>query len=263
LKLHHVQDANLSAKILLSFVTKFSKVDLIRESEHVISEETSKHFQTLVQKRSKGFPIAYLIGEKEFYSLKFLVNKNVLIPRPETEMLIEWFREKIGDQKLKVCDVGTGSGAIAITLKKNFPSLDMTGVDISPAALTVAKKNATLHDVRVTWVKSDLLKKARSSFDVVIANLPYIPAPDIALLPRSVLFEPVLALESGRNGLKHYKQLLSSIKKHLNPKGSIFFEFGWGQKENLISLLPKKLFSSIETRKDLAGIDRILYAQRN
>lgn len=259
---HKIEDANLSAKILLSFVTNIPSIEFIKNPEAEVSPEVSKKYKELIQKRAEDCPIAYLTGEKEFYSLTFEVNPNVLIPRPETETLIDWFGEKIGNKNFAVCDVGTGSGAIAITLKKGFPKLHVTAVDISEEAIEVAKKNAKQQQVEIEFVLSDLLTKITRSFEVIVANLPYIRVGDMPDLPKTVQFEPELALASGMDGLDHYRRLLPQAFRALRPKGSIFLEFGVGQKDALISLLQKNLFSSIEVRPDLAGIDRIIYAQR-
>ncbi len=258
----HIEDANLSSKILLSFVTNIPSIDFIRNPDTEVDAEVSKQFKDLVRKRGEEYPIAYLTGEKEFYSLPFQVNENVLIPRPETETLIDWFGEKIGNKNIAVCDVGTGSGTIAITLKKGFPRLHMTAIDISPEALEVAKKNAKTLQVEIEFVQSNLLEKITDSFEVIVANLPYVSAREMENLSKTVQFEPKLALESGMTGLDHYTRLIPQAFRSLRPKGSIFLEFGLGQKEALISLLQQYFFSSIEVRPDLAGIDRIIYAQR-
>lgn len=254
-----ISDANLSSKILLSFVTKIPGIDFIRNPETEVSSEMSDRFRSLIEKRGEDYPIAYLTGEKEFYSLPFYVNENVLIPRPETETLIDWFGEKIGNKNFAVCDVGTGSGTIAIALKKNFPKLHMTAVDISQEALEVAKKNANQLEVEIEFIQSNLLDQVRTSFEVIVANLPYIRMRDMEGLPKTVKFEPKLALESGPDGLAHYRRLLPTAFSSLRSKGSIFLEFGLGQKEALISLLSLNKFSSIEVRPDLAGIDRIIH----
>lgn len=257
-----VDDPSLSAKILLSFATKIPKIDFIKNPDAEIPTWQTENFQKLIEKRAQGVPIAYLIHEKEFYSLPFYVNENVLIPRPETEILIELFGKMIGDQKIKVCDVGTGSGAIAVTLKKNFPNLDMTSVDISSDALQVARMNAEMHRVDINFVESDLLKTVRGPFDVVVANLPYVPSGDIPGLSKEVQCEPVLALDSGKDGLDHYRKLIPELNDKLVIGGSIFFEYGIHQTPTMISLLKEASFTNIEVRKDFAGIDRIISAKK-
>ena len=266
LEQHQIEDASLSAKILLSFSTKIPKIDFIKNPDTEIPTWQIDDFEKLVKKRAEKYPIAYLIHEKEFYSLPFYVNENVLIPRPETEILIELFGKKIGNQNLKVCDVGTGSGIIAVTLKKEFPNLNVTAVDISPDALHVARMNAEMHRVEVEFVESDLLEKFLKvpvTFEAIVANLPYIPSGDIAGLSKEVQCEPILALDSGKDGLDHYRRLLPELRTKLATEGSVFFEYGIHQTSAMISLLENYSFTNIEVRKDYAGIDRIVSAQKS
>lgn len=259
---HHIADANLSAKILLSFVTGLSKVDLILKASDPIPKDQSIRFQELIQKRCEDYPIAYLIGEREFYGRSFLVNEHVLIPRPETEMLIEWFGKLYGGQAVKVCDVGTGSGTLAVTLKCEFPEIHVTAVDISLDALKTAQENAQKHCARIDFLQSDLLQEISGPYDVVVANLPYISTKDMETLSKAVQFEPRLALESGHDGLDHYRRLLPQALDKLRRGGGVFLEFGMGQTDELISLLSKTGFSSIEIRKDFSSIDRIVFAKK-
>ena len=256
---HGIEDANLSTKILLSFATGIATIEFIKNPDTELAHDASERFQELICKRGEDVPIAYLVGEKEFYSHVFQVNQHVLIPRPETETLIDWFGQKIGNQSVTVCDVGTGSGAIAITLKKNFQNLDVTAVDISLDALEVAKKNARQLKAEVNFIQSNLLEGVVGRFEVIVANLPYVPIGDIPRLSKAVQYEPKLALESGVDGLDHYRKLLPQAKAKLLAKGAIFLEFGQGQKDALISLLQSQSFSSIEVMPDLAGIDRVIY----
>lgn len=262
LKQCDIKDANLSTKILLSFATKIPKINFITEPETEIPTFQSEQFQKLVKKRGQNYPIAYLIHEKEFYSLPFYVDENVLIPRPETEILIEWFGEKFGDTAIKVCDVGTGSGAIAVTLKKLFGNLEVTAVDISPEALRVAQMNAQMHRVNIEFIQSDLLENVHGVFDVIVANLPYIPSSDIPNLSKEVQSEPILALDSGEDGLDHYRRLMPQLTKNLSSGGAGFFEYGIHQTDQMLSLLKSAAFTTIEVRKDYASIDRIVFARK-
>jgi release factor glutamine methyltransferase len=259
---HGIIDANLSTKILLSFVTGIPKIEFITHPHAEISTTMTEWFKDLVQRRASGEPIAYLIGEKEFYGLTFKVSEHVLIPRPETEILIEWFGQRFGDQRLAVCDVGTGSGAIAVALKKNFPCLDVTAVDVSSQALEMARENIKSHEVNIQTLESNLLEQVTGPFDVIVANLPYVPEDDIANLSQEVQNEPKLALASGKDGLDHYRNLIPQLKGKLKQGGSVFFEYGIGQTQRLISLLQEHSFTKIEVRKDFAGIDRIIHGTR-
>lgn len=259
---NQMDNATLDARVLLGSAGGFSKEEMIRNPEKELSLDASHQFQQWVGKRIDGTPTAYLIQQKEFYSLPFFVNENVLIPRPETEILIDVFAKKIGNVEKKVCDVGTGSGIIAITLKKQFPQLQVTAMDISSEALDVAKKNADTHHVRVEWVQSDLFENASGKWHVIVANLPYIPSQDISGLSHEVQREPHAALDGGPNGLDIYRRMLEEIEDHLLPSGEIILEFGMGQTDALISLFQTKGFLNINIIKDHAGIDRILYAKK-
>lgn len=262
LEAHKIENASLDTKILLSFATKIPKTEFITHPEVEIPHAQSGLFQELVKRRGNNEPVAYLIHEKEFYGLAFYVNENVLIPRPETEILIELFEKKTPSKTIRVCDVGTGSGAISVTLKKTFPDLHMTAVDISPDALWIAKMNAQMHRVDIEFVESDLLSKVEGAFDVIVANLPYVPTGDIPTLSKDVQFEPKLALDSGEDGLDHYRKLLPQAHQKLTTGGFILIEYGIDQTEKLKTLLQSAGFSSIEVRKDFAGIDRIIFASK-
>ena len=258
-----IEDASRSAEILLSFATKKTREDLAREPEFSVDGSIEQHYRDLVAQRAGHVPVAYITNNKEFFSLDFLVNKDVLIPRPETELLVEWCREKIGDRYVKVCDVGTGSGVIAVTLKKIRPQISMTAIDRSMGALMVAKQNAAHHKTKIEFVNSDLFSNVFETFDVVVANLPYVSPTEMQTLSDTVLFEPWTALEGqGADGLDIYRQLLDQIPGYLSQAGEIFLEFGKDQKEKLISLLKEHSFITIETRKDYAGIDRVIYAKK-
>lgn len=257
-----IESASLDTKILLSFATKISKTEFITHPETEIPHAQSELFQELVKRRGNNEPVAYLIHEKEFYGLSFYVNEHVLIPRPETEILIELFEKKAAQKNIRVCDVGTGSGAIAVTLKKTFPEISITAVDISADALWVAKMNAQMQRVELDFIESDLLDKVQGPFEAIVANLPYVPSSDIPGLSKDVQFEPKLALDSGKDGLDHYRKLLPQAHQKLVSGGFLLMEYGIHQTETLKTLLQSAGFSSIEVRKDFAGIDRIIFAQR-
>lgn len=258
-----ITDPKLSAEILLGFVTGLSKIQLIQSQDAEFSNADSEIFHSLIQKRASHFPIAYLIGEKEFYSMNFHVNPSVLIPRPETEILIDWFGKEIGNRDVSVCDVGTGSGAIAITFKKQFPRIHVTALDISEKSLAIAKKNAERHGVEIEFLCSNLLENIEKKFDVVVANLPYIPESDLPGLSRDVTFEPKLALDGGPDGLNLYRQLIPQLKKNLSSNGHVFVEYGMGQTEELKNIFLNQGFSNLEVQKDYAGIDRHMHAMKD
>lgn len=262
--------ANLEAEILLSFILNKPKEFLYSHPEKEISSSDNRKLNKLIKKRLCGFPVAYLIGHKEFYGLDFIVNKHVLIPRPETEILVEEILKNTKHQiPNTIIDVGTGSGCIIISLAKNITdkTVNFYGLDISKQALKIAKKNARLNGLtsRITFLHSNLLKKVlKRNFSepvIITANLPYLTSEQIKNSP-SIKKEPKLALSSGLNGLNHYRQLLIQIKQNFKLfKGGleIFCEIDDTQKEAIKKLIKKELpLAKIEIKKDLGAFDRLV-----
>lgn len=224
-----------------------------------ISTKDIRRIYNLARKRIKGIPLSQVLGTAEFYGLNFIVNKNVLTPRPETELLVEQVKnENVGAG----LDIGTGSGAIAITLNKLF-NLDMTAVDISSKALSVAKKNNKKHGCDVKLLKSDLFSKLKNAkFDFIVSNPPYIKTEDLFGLDTEVKdHEPHLALDGGASGLEFYNRIIEDAPKFLKENGKIYFELGINQSEQVEELL-KKDFYNIQVVKDYNKIDRIIKATK-
>ena len=232
-----VDSSALDADILLSFVLKKSKEFLYTYPEKKLTKNQLAKFNQLINRRLKREPVAYLINRKEFYGLDFYVDKNVLIPRPLTESLVEQVIKEVGNKKATIADIGTGSGCIAIALKKHLPQATIYATDISPAALKVAKKNAKKHRVKIKFLKGDLLKPflpsrkatrpgrvAFKKIDIIIANLPYLIKNQIK---NELKYEPKTALLGGD---KYIKELLRQVKKLNPPSGGqlkkIFLETG-------------------------------------
>lgn len=224
-KLPQTETEILLANILgkdRSFVNSFSETKLTRNQKDKFTQFT--------QRRLKSEPLAYILGYREFFGLNFLVNKHVLIPRAETENLVEAvlsYTKNSEREDLKLIDVGTGSGAIAISVAVNNPSLSVIATDISPEALKVAVKNARLHQVhtKIKFLKSDLLENLKQKVDIIAANLPYIPTKKYNGLPEEIrLFEPKLALDSGESDSSLYQKLFLQAREKLKPKGVIFYE---------------------------------------
>ncbi|MBI5698857.1 peptide chain release factor N(5)-glutamine methyltransferase [Candidatus Saganbacteria bacterium] len=216
-------------------------------------------YTTLYERRLKQEPIAYIVGYQPFMCLIFFVDRSVLIPRPETELLAQMAI----DLKPKViADIGTGSGAIAVTLAKTLPETKVIAIDSSSDALKIAKKNAEYHRVtdRCHFLAGHLLDLLPEKVDLIVSNPPYIPTREIDKLePQIKDFEPREALDGGKDGLHYIRQLIENSPKYLSPKGHLLMEFGFGQAEE-IKDLAQKHFKTIEIYKDLAGIDRILKA---
>lgn len=229
------------------------------ESEELV--KVSKNIEKDYQKLLEGYPIQYLIGYVDFYGYKINVNENVLIPRYETEYLVEKtinYSKKMFDSKLDILDLGTGSGAISIALGKKLES-NVTGVDISDKALEVAKNNALQNNININFIKSDMLENVTGKYDIVISNPPYIDAEE-KIMDSVKKYEPHLALYAEDNGLYFYKNILSNIKPYLKEKFIIAFEIGWWQGK-LIEMIAKEYFgdSKILTLKDLTNRDRYIF----
>lgn len=229
------------------------------ESEELV--KVSKNIEKDYQKLLEGYPIQYLIGYVDFYGYKINVNENVLIPRYETEYLVEKtinYSKKMFDSKLDILDLGTGSGAISIALGKKLDS-NVTGVDISDKALEVAKNNALQNNININFIKSDMLESVTGKYDIVISNPPYIDSEE-KIMDSVKKYEPHLALYAEDNGLYFYKNILSNIKPYLKEKFIIAFEIGWWQGK-LIETIAKEYFedSKVLTLKDLTNRDRYIF----
>lgn len=229
------------------------------ESEELV--KVSKNIEKDYQKLLEGYPIQYLIGYVDFYGYKINVNENVLIPRYETEYLVEKtinYSKKMFDSKLDILDLGTGSGAISIALGKKLDS-NVTGVDISDKALEVAKNNALQNNININFIKSDMLENVTGKYDIVISNPPYIDSEE-KIMDSVKKYEPHLALYAEDNGLYFYKNILSNIKPYLKEKFIIAFEIGWWQGK-LIETIAKEYFedSKVLTLKDLTNRDRYIF----
>ena len=229
------------------------------ESEELV--KVSKNIEKDYQKLLEGYPIQYLIGYVDFYGYKINVNENVLIPRYETEYLVEKtinYSKKMFDSKLDILDLGTGSGAISIALGKKLDS-NVTGVDISDKALEVARNNALQNNININFIKSDMLENVTGKYDIVISNPPYIDSEE-KIMDSVKKYEPHLALYAEDNGLYFYKNILSNIKPYLKEKFIIAFEIGWWQGK-LIEMIAKEYFgdSKVLTLKDLTNRDRYIF----
>lgn len=254
----------LDIELLLQKTTNKNKEYLYTYPDKQLTTKQLVKFKQLFKRRQKGEPIAYILGYQEFFNLKFKVNKNVLIPRPETEIIIEEVIKYSKNKKLNFADIGVGSGAIIIALAKNTKNGKFYGTDISSKALNIAKQNAKKHKVKITFFKGNLLKPLKDiKIDIITANLPYLDKAEKNLLPssdtRGLQFEPRIAWDGGDDGLKYYKEFFSQIKKiNLKPK-AIFLEIGHSQAKKIKKLAKKALSQyKFKVKKDLCGFDRIV-----
>ena len=280
LKTNHIDSAYLDAEILLSFILKQNKEFIYTHPEHSLTSSQIKKINQLIAHRVKGKPVAYLIGHKNFYGFDFIVNKNVLIPRPETELVVDSILTLIKNKsasKYILIDVGTGSGCIPIALAKNLrqlPNIKYYGLDISDSALKVAKRNAQIHDLakKIKFIKSDLLKNIfntkyliPNAEIIVSANLPYLSTKQYLSNP-DLKYEPKQALIAGSDGLKYYRQLIKQIKTLISYTSSIviFLEIDPAQtatiKKVIHSHLPK---AHIAVQKDLSRRNRLIVINLN
>lgn len=257
----------LEAEVLFCFALGLEKEALYAYPEKVISPLELSGFKQLVEKRAKRVPTAYLTGRKEFMSLEFLVNPQVLIPRPETELLVEAIINYGSAFKpgLQILDLGTGSGAIAISLAYYLPGAKVAATDISECALSVARCNALRHRVadRVTFYRGDLYRAlpAGQSYHVIVSNPPYIPSFDLKKLSFEVRCEPALALDGGEDGLHYYRLIIKNAAQYMKKPGFLALEMGWGQQEEIKKMcLQTGIFTNISVRNDYASIPRVLLA---
>lgn len=252
-----------TAQALLAHVVGRGRVWLFAHREEPLPPEDANRFVGLIARAAQGEPLAHLVGEREFYGLPFCVTPDVLIPRPETESLVDvvldWAKER-NIAAPRLVDVGTGSGAIAITLALKLPTAQVSAVEISWAALSIARQNAIRHGVanRVGFVLGDLLDPLIGPFDVIVANLPYINAEELTALEVG-RWEPRVALNGGKDGLFLIRRLLDQVPARLVPGGLLALEMGFDQGERVVGLCRDALPDSRVTKlADLAGLDRIV-----
>jgi len=257
----NVEDARLESELLLRHTLRIGQVQLYQEPDHSLAPHEEAGFWRLVERRLDGEPTAYITGQREFYGLSFSVNSSVLVPRPESEFLVaEVLRIARSHPVMGVAEIGTGCGAIAITLALNLPEARIYATDISAPALKVARLNCRNHGVvdRICLLAGDMLDPLPEPVDLIVANLPYVPELEVSRLGLAD-FEPLLALNGGRDGLEKIRRLCSGVGDRLRPRGFLLLEVGQGQGRVVTALL-LRLFPSagIEVISDLAGIDRVL-----
>ena len=220
--------------------------------------EQQDEYRVVIRKRAEHVPLQYITGEQEFMGLSFKVNSNVLIPRQDTETLVEEAL-KVIRPGMKVLDMCTGSGCILISILKNVLNVEGVGCDISKQALIVAKENAKLNNVVATFERSDLFDHVTETFDVVVSNPPYIRTEEIAtLMPEVCQFEPVGALDGKEDGLFFYRKMIAESSKYLNPNGVILFEIGYDQGQDVSLMLKEAGYKDVQIVKDLARNDRVV-----
>lgn len=247
----------MEARILIAHALQLSRVQLITQSERSLNSDEAMRLSALFQRRIGGEPIAYILGEREFYGLMLHTSPDVLIPRPETELLVELALERLPTHG-RVLDMGTGSGAIAVAIAHARPDAIVTALDVSEAALAVARRNAARHQARITFLQSDWYRALQDEqFDIVVANPPYIESADPHLMQGDLRFEPVDALTDHADGLSALRTIVSGAMRHLLPGGWLMMEHGYDQASAVRELLIRQGFRDVQSWKDLAGIERV------
>lgn len=248
---------------------QMKRIDLALNSDLSFSDTEIQYWNSILDELKKEIPVQYLLGKTSFYGLDFEVNENVLIPRPETEELVEWIVEsqksKAKSQKPKILDIGTGSGCIAISLAKNIPNATVFAIDISEKALATAKKNAEINDVNVAFIEKNILKTEdlEQQFDIIVSNPPYVRELEKQEIRKNVLDnEPHLALfVEDNDALIFYRKIAELAQKNLTQNGQLFFEINQYLGTETVDLLEKMNFKNIELRKDIYGNDRMIKAE--
>lgn len=266
-ELYSAEEASMQFFLTVSHHKGWKKAEYLLQKFSTVSEDDAACFESVLSSLKRSEPIQYILGETEFYGLNFCVNPSVLIPRPETEELVQWIIQSIPSPSASILDIGTGSGCIPIALQINRPKTAVFALDISPDALVVARKNASLNNAEVTFLQADVLaltpQDLPQKFDVLVSNPPYIPQEEKELmLPNVLLHEPHLALfVDNRDALIFYERIADLASQVLLPNGQLFFEINERFGTETCAILADRGFSNIELRKDLNGKDRMVRAQ--
>ena len=255
-----IMDAELEARLLLEFICHTDRNALYAHGDQEIEDEKMHDFLQLIEKRAVHIPLQHLTGEQNFMGLDFLVNEHVLIPRQDTEILVEEIMRDLHDG-IRILDMCTGSGCILLSLLHYSNDCSGVGVDVSEDALAVARQNADrLAEKQVVFIQSDLFEKVEGSFDLIVSNPPYIRSQEIAgLMPEVREHEPHLALDGKDDGLHFYREIIKGAMPHLKRGGQLFFEIGYDQGEAVQALLAANGYTEIAVVKDYAGLDRVVY----
>lgn len=266
LKSNNIETPKLKARLLLQYILKKDRQYLIVYDNKEIDKKAQWEYFINIEKLSNGVPLQHITHTQEFMKMDFFVNENVLIPRPDTEILVEEVIELAKKMdKPKILDLCTGSGAIAISIAKNVPTAEVTAIDISEKALEVAKKNARNLQAKVKFKKSNLFSNiGKTKFDIIVSNPPYIKKADIKLLSSEVQKEPEIALDGGYDGLDFYRKIANQAIDYLKFESYLCFEIGFDQQEDVIEIIKDtKHYNDTYCKKDLFGNDRIIITKVN
>lgn len=261
LKQQGIADADVDAWYLLAHVFRMNRTDLLLRGDLSAEVDGMRQYLELLHQRARHIPLQHITGTQEFMGLELEVNEDVLIPRQDTETLVEEVLNYCEGKS--VLDMCTGSGCIILSLAKLGKVKQAVGVDFSERALLVAAKNIHKHNVKVELIQSDLFDRVVGSFDILVSNPPYIPSSDIEeLMPEVKEHEPRMALDGSRDGLEFYRRISKAAKEYLNPGGLIFYEIGYNQGEAVKNILTEEGFTNVMIKKDLSGLDRVASARK-
>lgn len=256
-------------ELLFTEILKCSRTSLYLNRDTPLENEIASLIATVLKRRVSSEPIQYILGKTEFMGLGFKLTPDVFIPRPETEILVETTLNMVkllNCQTAKLLDIGTGSGCIAVSLAKSLPNANLTATDISHRAIEVAKENAKLNKVSITFIQSDLFTEdgiRTTDYDMIISNPPYIPSAEIGRLQPELKYEPRIALDGGKDGLEIYRRIINDAPSHLKDGGLLMMEMGFGQKDAIENIFQKSgNFKIIEVVKDYNDIERIIITRR-
>ncbi len=253
-----ISEAKTDAWLLMEWAVGISKNDYFMHMHDEMDEEKSTEYFALIRKRAERIPLQYLTGQQYFFGHVFEVNPNVLIPRADTEILVEEV-VRVLKPGMKVLDVCTGSGCILISIMLAGEDIYGVGCDISKQALLVAKENARKHEIAPEFLRSDMLDNVTGEFDIIVSNPPYIRTEEINhLMPEVRDFEPIIALDGREDGLYFYRKLISNSNSHLKENGRLFMEIGCDQANDVSLIMENESFTDIRVIKDLAGLDRVV-----
>lgn len=261
LKENNIEDSIIKTRILLSYLLNKNKEYLLIHDEEEIPKEIEEKFFSNLEKLKNNYPIQYIINKQEFMGFEFFVNENVLIPQPDTEILVEEVISIINKEN-KILDLCTGSGAIGISIGKIKSNMQIYLSDISDKALVVASKNSEKLEVKTNIIKSNLFENINEKFDIIVSNPPYIETEVIKNLDKEVQTEPMLALDGGEDGLDFYRKIAKEAKNYLIENGILALEIGYNQKLAVIEILQNEGYKNIYSKRDYGDNDRIVIARK-
>ncbi|MBS5652877.1 MAG: peptide chain release factor N(5)-glutamine methyltransferase [Eubacterium sp.] len=258
-----IADSQVDSWLLAEFVFGITRAKYYANMQMTVDGKSAEKYNELVNQRAGHIPLQHLVGTQEFMGLTFKVNENVLIPRQDTELLVENVADCLGNGERTVLDMCTGSGCIAVSIDRLSKDSKVTAVDISEKALEVAQENNRFNNANVTFIQSDLFTNVTGRYDIIVSNPPYIRTDEIPKLMEEVKsHEPVMALDGMEDGLYFYKKICNEASDYLNDNGKIFFEIGYDQGDDVSEILRQNRFCNIEVLKDLSGNDRVVIARK-